>query len=176
MDFNQRLRNNKRPVVVDFWAPWCMPCRAVSPVVEKLGKDYAGKVDVWKVNADDEPEALRALHIYGIPTLIAFRDGQEIARRTGAAPESALAPLFEAALTGVKVTNKGPALSDRLIRLGVGLALIGLAFFINIFAYQIVLVALGGVIMFTGVYDRCPIYRAVSSYVKNLFKRDQPQQ
>jgi len=172
MDFNQRLRNAKRPVVVDFWTPWCMPCRAVSPVVEKLGKDYAGKVDVWKVNADDEPETLRALRIYGIPTLIAFKDGEEIDRRTGAAPESALVPLFESALTGVKVTNKGPALSDRLIRLGVGLALIGLAFFAKVSAYQIVLVALGGVIMFTGVYDRCPIYRAVSGYIKGLFNKD----
>lgn len=175
MDFNQRLRNAKRPVVVDFWAPWCMPCRAVSPVVEKLGKDYAGKVDVWKVNADDEPETLRSLRIYGIPTLIAFKDGEEIDRRTGAAPETALVPLFESALTGVKAA-KGPVLSDRLIRLGVGMALIGLVFFTNVFAYQTVLAALGGVIMFTGVYDRCPIYRAVSGYIKGLFKKDQAQQ
>ena len=83
-DFIERLHSNPQPVVVDFWAPWCIPCRAIKPVVEKLGEEYAGRVDLWEVNADEQPDLLRSLHIYGIPTLIAFHHGQEVGRRTGA--------------------------------------------------------------------------------------------
>src|SRR5512139_2039650 len=97
-DFFARVKQNPRPVVVDFWAPWCGPCRAIEPVVKKLGADYAGRVDVWKVNADEQPDVLRSLRIFGIPTLVAFNQGQEVARRTGVASPGTLSTLFEAAL------------------------------------------------------------------------------
>jgi thioredoxin len=169
--FVERLRSNTHPVVVDFWAPWCAPCRAIGPVVEKLGKEYTGRVDLWKVNADEKPDLLRSLHIYGIPTLIAFHDGQEVSRRTGAASATVLSSLFDSALTGEKPKQMGPELTDRFIRLGAGLALVGLAILGGISVAGLLLAGLGAGIMFTAVYDRCPIYRVVSMRLKELLGR-----
>jgi len=170
-DFVERLRSNPLPVVVDFWAPWCIPCRAIQPVVGKLGEEYAGRVDLWKVNADEQPDLLRSLHIYGIPTLIAFHGGEEVGRRTGAASAATLGALFESALTGNKPERNGLELADRFLRLGAGLALVGLAILSGLSGVSLLLAGLGGVIMFTAVYDRCPIYRMVSLRLKELFQR-----
>ena len=170
-DFMERLHSNPHPVVVDFWAPWCAPCRAIGPVVDKLGEEYTRRVDLWKVNADDQPDLLRALHIYGIPTLIAYHEGWEVGRRTGAASATALSSLFESALTGEKPKQIGPELTDRFIRLGAGLALVGLAILGGISVAGLLLAGLGAVIMFTAVYDRCPIYRVVSMRLKELLGR-----
>jgi thioredoxin len=167
--FFERLRNTPHPVVVDFWAPWCAPCRAIGTVVEKLGEEYAGRVDLWKVNADEQPDVLRALRIYGIPTLIAYHDGREVGRRTGATTAAALSALFESALTGEKPQRNGPALADRFLRLGVGLALVGLAIISGLSGMSLLLAGLGGVIMFTAIYDRCPIYRMMSARLKEIF-------
>lgn len=173
--FIERLRSNPHPVVVDFWAPWCAPCRAVGPVIERLGEEYAGRVDLWKVNADEQPEVLRSLHIYGIPTLIAFHHGEEVGRRTGAAGTAALTSLFESALTGEKPRQARLELNDRFLRLGVGLALVGLAILSGMSGTALVLASLGGVVMFTGIYDRCPIYQMVSTRLKEFFKHESTQ-
>jgi len=169
--FIERLRINPRPVVVDFWAPWCAPCRAIGPVVEKLGEDYAGRVDLWKVNADEQPDLLRSLRIYGIPTLIAYHDGREVGRRTGAASAMVLSFLFESALNGEKPELKGLELNDRFLRLGAGLALVGLAILGGLSGARLLMAGLGAVIMFTAVYDRCPIYQMASMRLKELFQR-----
>jgi thioredoxin len=169
--FFERLRSNPRPVVLDFWAPWCAPCRAIGPAVEKLGEEYAGRVDLWKVNADEQPDLLRALRIYGIPTLIAYHDGREVSRRTGAASAAVLSSLFVSALTGEKPDQKGPELMDRFLRLGAGLALVGLAILGGPSGARLLLAGLGAVVMFTAIYDRCPIYRMVSTQLKQYFRR-----
>jgi len=169
--FFERLRSNPRPVVVDFWAPWCGPCQVIAPAVEKLSAEFAGRVDLWKVNADQQPELLRSLHIYGIPTLIAFHNGREVGRHTGAASALALSTLFKSALTGEKPERTGPELTDRFLRLGAGLALVSLAIIGGLSGTGLLVAGLGAVIMFMGIYDRCPVYRVVSERLKNLLRR-----
>jgi thioredoxin len=174
-EFFDRLRNHPRPIVVDFWAPWCVPCRAIGPIVEKLSEEYAGRVDLWKVNADEQPDLLRLLHIYTIPTLIVYHHGEEIGRRTGTASAPVLSSLFESALTGKKPERKGPELNDRFLRLGAGLALVSLAILNGLSGASLLVAGLGVVIMFTAVYDRCPIYRMISERLNEVFQRDSTQ-
>jgi thioredoxin 2 len=88
------------PVVVDLWAPWCGPCRMVSPVLESLALSYAGKVKLVKVNVDDSPGLARRFDARGIPTLLVLDRGRVLARQVGAAAEPALRSWLDQALAG----------------------------------------------------------------------------
>ncbi|MEJ2598423.1 MAG: thioredoxin domain-containing protein [Anaerolineales bacterium] len=157
------LERSPRPVVVDFWAPWCLPCRSIEPLLKRMGQEYQGRVDVWRVNADEQPELLRQLRIYGIPTLVAFQKSGEITRKTGAPSAQGMRLLFEAALSGQPPVHSGPSRVDRLARIGAGLALVGIASMGHFAGAFFLLALLGGVLMFSGVYDRCPIWRVLST-------------
>ena len=130
-------------------------------------------MEVWKVNADEDPDLLRSLRIYSIPTLIAFHAGQEIGRHTGVASTVELHSLFEGALSGNRAVRVEPVPVNRILRLGVGLALVGLAVLSGMSVVRWLLAGIGGLIMFTGVYDRCPIYRTVSMRAKEFFSKHQ---
>ncbi len=78
------------PVLVDFWAEWCGPCKAIGPALEEIGAEYAGKLTIAKVNIDDNPSTPNNYAVRGIPTLILFKDGQPVATKVGASPKSAL--------------------------------------------------------------------------------------
>jgi len=82
-------------VLLDLWAPWCGPCRAVAPVLESIAGRYAGRLKVVKVNVDDNPATARAYDARSIPTLVMIRDGQTVARVVGAQPEPALVAQLE---------------------------------------------------------------------------------
>ncbi len=166
-EFFARLKKSPHPVVVDFWAPWCGPCHMIEPAIKKLGQDYTGQVDVWKVNADESQDLLRKLKIFGIPTLVTFKDGQEVTRRTGAASPAVLAGLFEAALTGVKPVPAGLMPRDRILRLVIALVLGFLAYQGHFSGGYILLGALAAVVAFSAFYDRCPIYKMVSSRLRD---------
>jgi thioredoxin 2 len=88
-DFDTEL-NASVPVFVDFWAPWCGPCRMVSPAVERMAHDHVGELKVVKLNVDDAPEIAGRYQAQSIPLLVLFRDGREIDRLIGAVPEQAL--------------------------------------------------------------------------------------
>lgn len=82
-DFDQKVTASKVPVLVDFWAPWCGPCRMAEPVLEELSKTYDGKVVFTKVNVDNNGSLAQKFGVMSIPTTIIFKDGQEIARQVG---------------------------------------------------------------------------------------------
>ena len=82
--------DTKTAVLVDLWAPWCGPCRAVNPAVEEIGRRHAGRLKTVKVNVDEAPAVAAQLGVQGIPTLVLWRDGQEIARQVGPLPAAQL--------------------------------------------------------------------------------------
>ena len=91
--FEQAIREEK-PVLVDFWAPWCGPCRMLAPVMEQLADEQEGKAKVVKVNVDDNPELAKQFQVYSIPTVIAFKNGQETGRSVGLVPKANLTALL----------------------------------------------------------------------------------
>lgn len=142
--------------VVDFWAPWCGPCKVTRPVLEKLASDYQERVKFLAVNADDSPELAARYRVLGIPTVIALRDGNEAARLTGAQSQSVYRGMFEALVNG-KTMPAGIAPIERMLRLGAG-AVLGAA---GLSSGSLVLIALGGLVAFLGIYDRCPVWKAI---------------
>lgn len=89
------------PVLLDLWAPWCGPCRTVSPALENLARGYAGRVKLVKVDVDQAPRTAQRFQVQGIPTLILLQQGVTKARQTGAAPEPALRQWLDQALSAV---------------------------------------------------------------------------
>lgn len=98
-DFDAMVQQSVMPVLVDIWAPWCGPCRAIAPILEKLAIDRAGTLRIVKVNADQEPTLSSRLGVQGIPTLVLFNNGTEISRQVGALPTDRLQHWIEGAIT-----------------------------------------------------------------------------
>ena len=88
--FEDEVLKNEKPVVVDYWAEWCCPCRQVSPVLEEIASEHADKIDVVKLNVDDNPVTSQKYRILNIPTLSVFKDGEVVKEIVGARPKSAL--------------------------------------------------------------------------------------
>lgn len=155
-EFQQKLESNK-PLFIDFWAPWCGPCMMTKPILDKLGKEFAEEVEFLPINADHSREVLEQYRIFGIPTVIAFQNGKEVARLTGAQNEAGYRSVFEALAQGKEV-KVSMTQFDRMLRLGAG----GLFIMVGVSTGSWLVAGIGGILAFLGIYDRCPIWNALT--------------
>ena len=93
--FEQEVKQSATPVLVDFWAPWCGPCKALGPIIDELASEYDGKVKVVKVNTDENVETAQSFRISGIPSLLVFKNGELVEQMVGLQKKSALAAVLD---------------------------------------------------------------------------------
>lgn len=97
-DFDAKVLNSDVPVLVDFWAEWCGPCRAITPSIEQLSTEYAGKAKVFKLDVDADPAIAGQYGVMSIPALLVFKGGKVVDQMVGAAPKSTIASMIDRAL------------------------------------------------------------------------------
>lgn len=165
-EYEHMVEKTDRPIVIDFWAAWCVPCRMMEPALRKIEEKYQNQVEVVKINTDESQELIRKLGVQSIPTLMGYRDGEVVFRVSGVQSSTAIDRLFSR-LTGENIQPSGPSQLDRIIRIGAGMVLVAIGIASGPLYW---LIALGGLVLFSAVYDRCPIYKALAPRLKAFLK------
>ena len=163
--FQNKVSTSDKPIIVDFWANWCMPCKVTKPVLERLADEYSDKVEFLPIDADHSRDVLEHFKVIGIPTVLAIRNGEAMGRLTGAQNESVYRAMFDALAEGKEVKIPISPV-DRTLRLGAGMLL---AMF-GISSSNWLVLGIGAVIAFLGVYDRCPIWQAITRMIQAKIK------
>ena len=94
-NFENEVMKSNIPVLIDFWSPWCGPCRMMGPIIEQLAEEYEGKVKVGKVNVDEEGELLQAFGVMSIPTIVLVKDGKVVKQAVGARPKAEVEAMLQ---------------------------------------------------------------------------------
>ena len=159
--FQNKVSTSDKPIVVDFWANWCMPCKVTKPILESLADEYSDKVEFLPIDADHSRDMLEHFKVIGIPTVLTIRNGEAVGRVTGTQSENVYRAMFDALAEGREIKIPISPI-DRTLRLSAGmlLAMYGIS------SSNWFLFGIGGVIAFLGIYDRCPIWRAISDILK----------
>jgi thioredoxin len=165
-DLLNRSNQAGKPVIAEFWAPWCTPCKLMTPALESAAKTYSTSVELVRINADDHPQTVKDFGIMGIPTILVISYGQVTSRHTGILNAGQLDILFKSASAGQEILIP-PTRFQRISRIISGLALL-------VFGYLggpgVLLYPLGIILIFSAVYDRCPIFRMVFPRIKSFFR------
>ena len=140
----------------------------VKPHLENLAREYDGRVDLWEINADENQDLLNELKIYGIPTLIGYKDGKEVARYIGAKSAKELKSIFHAFSADSARMPIGLSSWNRLVRLLAG-SVVAATGWLN--SHNWLLLVIGGILMFSAVYDRCPIWQAITTQFKKVMAK-----
>jgi len=156
-EFKEIIDQPRKPLIVDFWASWCVPCKVTKPILESLAETYSDQVKFLAVDADDSPEVLQEYGVKGIPTVMAFNNGEVVTRVTGAQNKAFYDEMFQLTAKGETISPKVSS-SDRLVRLTAAL-LFGI---LGIALRSWIPLVLGGLIGFWGLYDRCPVWAAIT--------------
>jgi thioredoxin 1 len=98
LNFDEKVTNNEIPVLIDFWAEWCAPCRMLAPAVEKIAEEYKGKAIVGKVDIDSQVELAQKFGVMSIPTLILFKNGEVFDKSVGVVPKEKIAAMIDSAI------------------------------------------------------------------------------
>lgn len=162
-EFQRRISQTDKPVIVDFWAPWCVPCRITKPILEKLAREYNEKVDFLAVDADEARDLSDQFHVVSIPTVLALREGKVVGRIMGAQNESGYRTMFES-LANRKEVKFQLSASDRVLRLTAGALLV----MIGISTQSWLVLGIGGIVAFLAVYDRCPLWAGMTKLWKKI--------
>jgi len=164
-EFQHKVSTTEKPIVVDFWATWCTPCKVTKPILESLANEYADQVEFLPIDSDRSRDVLEHFKVIGIPTVLTIRNGEVVGRVTGAQSETVYRAMFNALAEGKEV--QVPVSSfDRMLRLGAGALLV----ISGISSSNWLVVGIGGIIVFLGVYDRCPIWQAITGMIRSKIK------